>query len=203
MNLVDRHLAPAWPDAATDAASFLRWAEGREGRYEWVEGRVVMMTGATKNHAIIALRIGAQLLSQLDQTTYQVCAADLGVRTRAGVRYPNIIVDVKAAGTGSHLSATAPVFIAEVLSPSSISVDMVEKAAEYTSIESLRAYAVFSQDRAQVWIWSQGPSGWPAKPKVVEGLESSLSVETLGLVLPLAGIFRDIGPVAPDASSRG
>ena len=193
MNLVDRHHAPARPDTPTDSDSFLRWAEGREGRYEWVERRVVMMVGSTKNHAIITLRIGALLLSQIDQTSHQVCAAHLGVLTRAGVRYPDIVVDVNAPGTGSHLSATAPLFIAEVLSPSSISIDMVEKAAEYTSIESLRAYAVFSQDRAQVWICSRGPAGWPAEPTMVEGLERSLSVEALGLKLPLAAIFRDIG----------
>jgi hypothetical protein len=30
-----------------DSTAFLAWAEGREGRYELVDGRVVMMTGGT------------------------------------------------------------------------------------------------------------------------------------------------------------
>ena len=85
MNLVDRQLRPARPDAPAHPDSFLRWAEGREGRYELVEGQIVMMTGGSKNHAVITLRIGALLLSRLDQTIYQTCAADLGVRTKAGV----------------------------------------------------------------------------------------------------------------------
>lgn len=193
MNLVDRHLTPTRPDAPTDAASFLRWAEGREGRYEWVEGRVVMMTGASKNHAVLTLRIGALLLSRLDPALYQVCAADLGVLTRAGVRYPDIIVDVNAAGTGSHLSATAPVFLAEVLSPSSLRLDRVDKAAEYLAIESVQAYAVFSQDEPQASVWSRGQAGWPEKPEEVKGPEASVTLAALGITLPLAAIYQGIG----------
>lgn len=112
MNRFDHPLVSARADAPVDAESFLRWAEGREGRYEWVEGRVVTMTGTSKNHAVVTLRIGAQLLSQLDPARYQVCATDFGVRTSAGVRYPDIVVDLNSAGTGSDLVATAPVFIA-------------------------------------------------------------------------------------------
>lgn len=193
MNLVDRRFTPAPADTPTDPDAFLRWAEGREGRYELVGDSLRMMVGASKNHAVVTLRIGALLLAQLDPARYQICAADLGVRTRVGIRYPDIVVDVNRPGTGSDLSATAPVFLAEVLSPSSLAIDMVEKAAEYMTIDSLDGYAVFAQDRAQAWIWSREPSGWPDAPVMVEGT-ASLVVPVLGLALPLADIFRGIGP---------
>ncbi len=195
MNLVDRQLRPARPDAPAHPDSFLRWAEGREGRYELVEGQIVMMTGGSKNHAVITLRIGALLPSQLDQTIYQICAADLGVRTKAGVRYPDIVVDTAEPGSGSSLSASSPVFIAEVLSPSSVAIDMIEKSAEYMAIGSVLAYAVFSQDEPRAWIWSRDDTGWPEKPIMVEGADS-LAIPTLGLMLPLASIYREIGPAS-------
>ena len=43
--------------AHIDKAAFLAWAEGREGRYELVRGRVVMMTGFSRNHGRIVMRI--------------------------------------------------------------------------------------------------------------------------------------------------
>lgn len=192
MNLVDRHLTPARVDAPTDSDSFLRWAQDREGRYEWVEGCVVMMPGTSKNHAVITLRIGALLLLQLDQTIYQICAVDLGVRTKAGVRYPDIIVDVNLPGTGSDLSATAPVFVAEVLSPSSMTIDRVDKAAEYMAIDSVAAYAIFSQEEPLAWVWSRGETGWPQTPEEVRGLDGRLAVPRLGLTLHLAPIYQGI-----------
>jgi Putative restriction endonuclease len=36
-----------------DKAAFLAWADGREGHYELVGGRVVMMVGASRAHGII------------------------------------------------------------------------------------------------------------------------------------------------------
>jgi hypothetical protein len=35
---------------AMDSSALLAWAEGREGRYELVDGRVIMMTGGSRSH---------------------------------------------------------------------------------------------------------------------------------------------------------
>ena len=40
--------------AHMDKPSFLAWLQGREGRFELVDGRVVMMTGGTMAHGLIA-----------------------------------------------------------------------------------------------------------------------------------------------------
>ena len=39
-----------------DKPSFVAWVQGREGRYELAEGRVVMMVGASRAHAILVIR---------------------------------------------------------------------------------------------------------------------------------------------------
>jgi tripartite-type tricarboxylate transporter receptor subunit TctC len=42
-------------------SAFLAWAERREGRFELAEGRVVMMTGGSRRHAIIMRRLANAL----------------------------------------------------------------------------------------------------------------------------------------------
>jgi Uma2 family endonuclease len=139
------------------------------------------------------IRIGSLLLSQIDQTAFQVCGADLGVKTKAGVRYPDIVVDVLRPSEGKSLAASAPVFIAEILSPSSISIDMIEKAAEYMALDSLKAYAVFSQDEPKAWIWSRTSGAWAEEPDTVDGWDASIEISALSAVLPLRSIFQGIG----------
>jgi Uma2 family endonuclease len=193
MNVIDRERRFRVPDlppppAPVEQAAFLRWVQRQEGRYELVKGRVVMMTGVSRNHAKVALRIAALLYASLDRTLFQVSSADFGVQTPAGIRYPDVMVD-PAGRDGSELTTDAPIFIAEVLSPSSIAIDMVEKAAEYRQIESLTAYAVFAQDEPRVWAWIKGENGWPGNPAMIEGPDAALEIPALRASVPLRAIY--------------
>src|SRR5262245_17493298 len=49
-----------------DKPAFLAWLDGRQERYELVEGRVVMMTRPTRAHGIIVLNLATIIRSQLD-----------------------------------------------------------------------------------------------------------------------------------------
>ena len=74
-----------------DRAAFLAWVQGREERYELADGRVIMMTGASRTHGILVLNIAMLLRSQLDPTTVIAdFGVDAGPRT---LRYPDIMVD--------------------------------------------------------------------------------------------------------------
>ena len=53
--------------AHMDKPSFLAWLQGREGRYELVEGRVQMMTGGTMAHGLIAGNVFQMLRARLDR----------------------------------------------------------------------------------------------------------------------------------------
>ena len=68
----------------TTADEFLRWNEGREGKREFVRGRVVeMMINVTRNHWRLATNLGCPAAAaQLGARTSRVGSADFGVRTR-------------------------------------------------------------------------------------------------------------------------
>lgn len=174
--------------APTDPDAFLRWNEGRDGKYELVNGKVVQdMIRVTRQHARVVQNLMVFLRSALDPARFEVFTVDFGIRTPFGVRYPDLVVDV-AGGGAKDLAVIAPVFVCEVLSPSSIATDMVEKPEEYTAIESLQAYLVLSQDEPRGWLWSRGPRGW-SKPAMTEGFKQGIDVSALSVFIPLSPIY--------------
>ena len=58
--------------------------------------------------------------------------AEFGVRTGIGIRYPDVVVDRGEPGLGGSGVRSTPIFIAEVLSPSTAGLDFHDKLQEYT-----------------------------------------------------------------------
>ncbi len=177
------------PSAPTDPDAFLRWNEGREGKRELVKGRVVeYVINVTRAHVRIVTRLLIELASKLDPKRFEVYTVDIGLKTPDGVRYPDLVVDV-AGGDGRDLAVTAPVLVCEVLSPSSIVRDTVEKQRDYTGIPSVQSYLVLSQDEPRAWLWSRTDAGW-AGPDMIEGLDGIIDVPALSVAIPLSSIYR-------------
>lgn len=66
-----------------DKSAFLSWVQGQEERFELVDGCVVMMTGASRNHGRIIRNVMALLSSQLDPRWEPIAefGLDAGPRT--------------------------------------------------------------------------------------------------------------------------
>jgi len=172
-----------------DAAAFLAWTEGREGRYELARGRVMMMTGGSRAHALIVRRFANAVERRLDAARWVVLTSDFAVKVGPDtVRYPDIVVDV-ADGALNDLSASAPTLIAEVLSPSSVTNDLGDKAAEYLRLATVCAYVVLSQDEPKVWLWVRRESGFPAGPEVIAS-DGVIRIPALSIELPLVEAYR-------------
>jgi Uma2 family endonuclease len=183
-------------DLKLEKRAFLQWAEGREGHFELKGNRVVMMTGGTKGHAFVTQEITYALRRRLDPVVWRVTAADLAVAIGEDIRYPDIVVE-PASSEWSALSTECPVFLAEVLSPSSLALDFRDKAAEYMSLPSLEAYLVAAQDEPRMWLWQRPAPGdhkrpFPASPQEFEGLDATLSLTAFGVTMQLAEIYARI-----------
>ena len=175
-----------------DQKAFLAWAESQEERYELDRGRVIMMTGGSRAHWQIAFNLAKALDSRIDAERFMVVpefGVDLSAET---VRFPDVVVDVRGGAHGD-LTATAPVLIAEVLSPSSERIDLGDKAAEYLRLPSLSAYLVVAQDEMKAWVWTRGAGGFAPGGTVLEGAEAVVRIETLGIDLPFTEIYASVG----------
>ncbi len=175
-----------------DKPEFLAWVQAQEGRYELVGNRVVMMTGGLRGHAILVRRLAAVLEKQLDSTSWTVLTLDFGVDVGPStVRFPDVVVDV-AGGRFKDLTATAPVLIAEVISPSSAKDDLGAKAEEYLRLGSLSAYLVLAQDEPRARVWERGTAGFSLEPEVLDGRDAVIKIGSLGIELLLAEIYAGV-----------
>ncbi len=118
--------------------------------------------------------------------------AEFGIDAGPDVlRYPDVVVD-RADGKASDSTAVDPVIIAEVLSPSTSTVDLGDKVTEYLELPSLLAYLVFSQDELKAWMWVRGEAGFSHTPIVLGGRDATIEVPALGVSLPLGAIYAGI-----------
>jgi Uma2 family endonuclease len=198
MNLVERrrNFAPGRdappPAPPVDRETFQRWVVNQERRYEWVEGKIIMMTEVSRDHSRIVTNLVVALAAILDRELYEIASSDFGVNTPLSRRFPDVLVE-PASHDGKGRTSESPIFIAEVMSPSTVTVDRKQKPAEYATLASLQTYAVVSQDEPTVWVWQRGESGPPEKPTRLEGRDARLEIPALGATLPLAVIYRGIG----------
>lgn len=200
MNLPPPRVLRLAEGAPRDPDGFLAWAANTpalEGVHvELARGELSMMTvRVSRYHAMVCTNLVGALLARLDRATCLVSTADFGVRTPHGIRYPDVLVDATATTTNDY-AAHKPIFVAAVLSPSSLAIDMVEKRDEYLAIDSLQAYLVCSQDEPRAWLFRREEGAFRPHPTMIEGREASVEVQSLGLSLPMADIFAGI-PDAP------
>jgi Uma2 family endonuclease len=173
-----------------DKAAFLAWADAREGRYELVDGRVVMMVRPSKARARIVRNIVVLLDRQLDPARWEVVAdfgVDAGPQT---LRFPNVMID-RVGGSDHDLSTTGPVLLIEVLSPSARN-DLGDKAAEFLRIPDLAGYIVFAQDKRKAWVWIRGSTGLPVAPDVLDNEGATIEIPALGVRLSMSEVYARI-----------
>jgi Uma2 family endonuclease len=178
------------PDLRMSKAAFLEWNAGEGERCELVGGRVVMMARPSQAHGMIVLNLALLLRTQLDPKQWviiQEFGLDMGPET---VRYPDLVV-YPAGSPGKSYTTSTPALLVEVLSPSSVEIDLGDKAMEYQELPSLIAYIVLSQDEPKAWVWTRESVAHFTQNKF-SGVEATIPVGALSLKLPMADIYSGI-----------
>jgi Uma2 family endonuclease len=119
------------PDYATlTPEEFFAWAPGQEGRYELVDGEVVMMAGAGRRHDAIVVNLIAAIRSQTRGGPCQAFTGEIYVATGTSTgRMPDMGIDCGKPDENS-LVADKPSLVVEVLSPTTGGFDLTVKLAE-------------------------------------------------------------------------
>ena len=181
-------------DLRMDKKTFLRWVQSQEGRYDLIGGRVVMQQTPTRRHWRISKNLEQALEQRLDQREWTILRGDISVEYGEETRVPDVLVE--PAGLPEDLNVTdQPVFLAEVLSPSSMQADFHAKPNLYFQIPSLEIYIVAGQDRPYLWVWQRSRDAARAFPDMAVEFDSLAAVVTLEhfrITVPLAEIYRGI-----------
>ena len=159
-------------------------------RYEYVNGQVYAMVGASRAHNLISGNLFGLLHFKYQGSGCQVFQSDMKVRVKTAneVRfyYPDIQVTC-GAELDDYFNAR-PILIAEVLSANTERTDRTEKLAAYLSIESLREYLLLSQDSPHAEIHRRNNSWRPE----YRDTGDSLLLESVDLEVTLDEIYRGV-----------
>ena len=190
---------------------YLELEEKADYKSEYLDGRILAMSGGTPKHSAIGSNIGREMGNLLKRGPCQVYNSDLRVTImQTGLMtYPDITVvcGEQHFHPRDKDSLINPTVLFEVLPPSTEPYDRVEKWAHYQKLDSLQAYVLVSQTEARVEQYARlEDSSW--KFTVVEGLAASLFLPSLGCALPLAEVYDRVtfgkaGRPEGTAESRG
>jgi Uma2 family endonuclease len=134
------------PTGAMTREEFYAWAEAQpRGRFELVEGQVVAMAPERAAHARskasiwLALREAIRAEGLACEAFIDGLAVEVGNRT---AYEPDALVNCGDRVGEDELVASSPVIVVEVISPSSVRMDAVQKLADYFRVPSIQHYLI-------------------------------------------------------------
>ena len=183
-------------DLRMDKATFLRWVRTQQGRYELVEGRVVMQDTGTLDHSDIAMALYDVVRPRLSRRDWAVSVGQFSAEIGEEVRVADLLV-APAGLPRKAISTDRAVLLAEVLSPSTKGADFSSKRSLYQLLPSLEVYIVASQDEPRLWIWQRardGARGFPEMPIEIADRTARIDLSQFGVAFMLGEVYQHVFP---------
>jgi Uma2 family endonuclease len=171
-----------------------------EFRSEYIDGRIIAMTGGSIAHNYIVGNIYAGLLARFARRPCHVFFADVKVRFGRGTNYtyPDVMAlcGTPGHGDGHGEVLTNPALIVEVLSRSTEAYDRGEKFKRYKAIETLREYVLISQDEVRVEHFQREGDFWSST--AFTHLDAVIELRSVACSFPMREIYRRTDFVVED-----
>ena len=170
-------------------------------RSEYFHGQMLAMAGASREHILICTNLISILRPQLRGRGCEIYANDMRVRAAsAGLyTYPDIVI---ACGEPQFLDSKKdtllnPIFIAEVLSPSTEAYD---RGRKFESLDSLREYFLIVQDRLSADLYTRDDNRvW--RLQGASRLEEIVGAQSIGCRIAMSDLYEDV--VLPPVQETG
>src|SRR5256885_5463804 len=161
-----------------------------EHAYEYLDGRVYMMTGGSPDHSIIGSNLNGLLQAFLRGRRCIVYNSDVYVQLSEQYRVcPDVTVSCDPRDRGAQEVIRYPTLVGEVLSPTTEARDRGLKSFQYRSCPSIEEYLLISSEfplvevfrREKQWFWSL----------YTLGLGDIIELTSLGLRFPVAELYQN------------
>ena len=173
-----------------------------EARYEYIDGYVSMLAGATADHSSISINLTSLLHSLLRSSHCRVYNSDLKVRlSQKRYVYPDASVSCDQRDRGSSDTVQFPRLIVEVLSSSTEAYDRGRKFAYYRACPTIQEYVLIDTQRQAVEVYRrQSDTLWALHPF---GPGDQVELASLSLSFPITALYEDVilPEDIPDGSS--
>lgn len=190
-------LKPQKPPRLYSLAEYLRMEARAEHKHEYQDGKIIKMPYARGPHNIISgnVTIAVGMATMSLPKNYIVFSSDQLVYFPAlnhGAYADALVVCEKPLyWDDDNLLLINPILVVEVLSKSTRKYDRAGKFDKYKTLESFREYVLVEQDKPHVESWfREAPGLW--RETVLTDLTDALFLKSIGISLPLAGVYRNI-----------
>ena len=156
--------------------------------YEYLDGRVYMMTGGSPDHAIIGSNLNGLLQTFLRGRRCIVYNSDVYVQPSEHYRVcPDVTVSCDQRDRGAQEVIRYPLLVAEVLSPTTEARDRGQKSLQYRSCPSIQEYLLISSEFPLVEVFRREKQGFWSLYTL--GLGDTIELSSLGLRFPVAEVY--------------
>ena len=163
-------------------------------RSEYLNGKIIAMSGASFAHNLITANISAGLHTRLRDSGCSVFANEMRVSIPSvkSYFYPDVGVVCEEPRFEDDVFDTFlnPIVIVEVLSPSTEAYDRGDKFAHYRQLQSLQEYILISQNKVRVDHYVRQTAQWVLTD--FQELEQRLSLTSIQCELPLQEIYESV-----------
>ncbi len=177
--------------------------DGEIIRYEYINGELIAMAGASRAHNLITGNIFGELRTQLRSSGCETYANEMRVSTPTTTSYfyPEVVVVCEEPRFEDDVFDILlnPIILVEVLSPSTEVYDRREKFAHYRQLPSLQEYVLVAQDKVLVEHYrrqeNQGNASIGRQDWIFtdfQELEEILPLTSIQCELPLQEIYERV-----------
>jgi Uma2 family endonuclease len=174
-------------------AEYLERERTSEVKHEYLDGMVREMSGASREHNIIATNISRELDVHLETQPCEIYGSDMRVRvTPTRYTYPDLTVVCETPFFEDSVLDTLlnPLLMIEILSPSTEAYDRGDKFSFYRRIESLQEFVFVGQDKPKLECYFRQGREWRFSEAV--RLDDVVRLETIDLTLSLARVYKKL-----------
>ncbi len=163
-------------------------------RYEFDNGEIYAMAGATKRHNTIVQNITFALRPFARKNGCQTFSENVKQKLQDGERYvyPDVIYtcDSEDLADDSDVIVSSPCLLIEVLSDSTEDSDKMEKRQHYFKLPSLQCYLLVAQQSCIIEVYQRANDFWKFQSHTA--LNAQIYLEALDVRLSVADIYEGV-----------
>ena len=179
---------------------YLQQEETSTERHEYFDGEIFLMAGGSHNHEMICGGVLSLLRQHARRKKCTAYGSNMKIQVKSNglFTYPDaMLVCGKIQFVAERNDVvTNPVLIVEVLSNSTQSYDRGDKFALYRGVPSFAHYLLIHQDQPLIEYHRKTIQGWLLTE--ISGIDTTLSLESLDLSLPLRELYEGVDWLADD-----
>ena len=184
---------PATPQPVTEA-EYLEFERNSDTKHEYINRQIYAMVGASEKHNLISGSTYVALYLQLQKRPCRVYPSDMRLKIIATAQYTYPDVSGLCGDpdlTDDHLDTyTNPLFIVEVLSPSTERYDRGPKFDAYKTIPSLQDYVLIAQNHPLVEHFRRDGENWVHASAAT--LDAAVYLPSIDCTLALSDIYEKV-----------